>query len=90
MVSASVIYSVNTKETYDLNYSSDTANIIYPGQKKYIERTGTTEFTWNLQARDIVNSPYLKSLNFTTSYRMQDSVLIQMLKRFFVNRFCGR
>lgn len=69
----SVIYSVNTKETYDLNYSSDTANIIYPGQKKYIERTGTTEFTWNLQARDIVNSPYLKSLNFTTSYRMQDS-----------------
>ncbi|MDD5101763.1 MAG: hypothetical protein PHH62_02120, partial [Endomicrobiaceae bacterium] len=69
----SIIYSINTKETYDLNYSSDTANIIYPGQTKYIERTGTTELTWNLQARDIVNSQYLKSLTFTTSYRMQDS-----------------
>lgn len=69
----SIVYSVNTKETYDLNYSSDTANIIYPGQTKYIERTGTTELTWNLQARDIVDSPYLKSLTFTTSYRMQDS-----------------
>ncbi|MFA7073992.1 MAG: hypothetical protein WC234_02245 [Endomicrobiaceae bacterium] len=69
----SVVYNVNTKETYDLNYSSDTANIIYPGQKKYIERTGTTEFTWNLQAKDILDSKYLKSLTFTTSYRMQDS-----------------
>ncbi|MDD5021671.1 MAG: hypothetical protein PHR82_05985 [Endomicrobiaceae bacterium] len=69
----SVIYHINTKETYDLNYSSQTTNIIYPGQTKYIERVGTTELTWNLQVIDIVNASYLKSLSFTTSYRMQDS-----------------
>ena len=68
-----VLYSINTVETYDLNYSTNTANIIYPGQKKYIERVGTTELTWNLQAKDIVQTKYLNSLTFTTSYRMQDS-----------------
>ncbi len=68
-----ILYSVNTVETYDLNYSSNTANIIYPGQKKYIERVGKTEITWNLQAKDIVHSKYLNSLTFTTSYRMLDS-----------------
>lgn len=68
-----IIYNINTAETYDLNYSTNTANIVYPGEKKYIERLATTEITWNLQAKDIVNSKYLKSLTFTTSYRMQDS-----------------
>lgn len=68
-----IIYSLNTVETYDLTYSSTTLNKVYPGQKKAIDRIGTTEFTWNLQAKDIVNSKYLKSLTFTTSYRMQDS-----------------
>ncbi|MBR3628206.1 MAG: hypothetical protein IKN42_05110 [Elusimicrobia bacterium] len=68
-----IIYSLNTIETYDLSYSSSTLNKVYPGQKKAIDRVGTTEFTWNLQVKDIVNSKYLKSLTFTTSYRMQDS-----------------
>ncbi len=68
-----ILYSINTVETYDLNYSTNTSNIIYPGQKKYIERVGTTEITWNLQAKDIVQTKYLNSLTFTTSYRMQDS-----------------
>ncbi|MBQ3834455.1 MAG: hypothetical protein II816_02935, partial [Elusimicrobia bacterium] len=68
-----ILYSINTVETYDLNYSTNTSNIIYPGQKKYIERVGKTEITWNLQAKDIVHSKYLNSLTFTTSYRMQDS-----------------
>lgn len=69
----SLIYHINTKETYDLTYSTQTANIIYPGQKKYIERLGTTELTWNLQVVDLVNVSCLKSLSFTTSYRLQDS-----------------
>ena len=68
-----IIYSLSTIETYDLTYSSNTLNKVYPGQKKAIDRVGTTEFTWNLQAKDIVNTKYLKSLTFTTSYRMQDS-----------------
>ena len=68
-----IIYSLNTVETYDLTYSSTSLNKVYPGQTKAIDRVGTTEFTWNLQARDIVNSKYLKSLTFTTSYRLQDS-----------------
>ena len=68
-----IIYSLSTVETYDLTYSSNTLNKVYPGQKKAIDRVGTTEFTWNLQAKDIVNSKYLKTLTFTTSYRMQDS-----------------
>lgn len=68
-----IIYSLNTVETYDLTYSSASLSKVYPGEKKAIDRVGTTEFTWNLQARDIVNSKYLKSLTFTTSYRLQDS-----------------
>lgn len=68
-----IIYSLSTIETYDLTYSSMSATKVYPGQKKDIDRVGTTEFTWNLQAKDIVNTKYLKSLTFTTSYRMQDS-----------------
>ena len=68
-----ILYSLNTVETYDLTYSSMSATKIYPGEKKAIDRVGTTEFTWNLQAKDIFNTKYLKSLTFTTSYRMQDS-----------------
>ncbi len=68
-----IIYSLKNVETYDLTYSSTSIVNIYPGQKKSIDRVGTTEFTWNLQAKDISNSKYLKSLTFTTSYRMQDS-----------------
>jgi len=68
-----IIYSLNTIETYDLTYSSMSATKVYPGQKKDIDRVGTTEFTWNLQAKDIINTKYLKSLTFTTSYRMQDA-----------------
>ena len=68
-----IIYSLSTVETYDLTYSSASVSKVYPGEKKAIDRIGTTEFTWNLQARDIVNSKYLRSLTFTTSYRMQDS-----------------
>lgn len=69
----SLIYHINTKETYDLTYSTQTTTIVYPGQTKYIERLGTTELTWNLQVIDVVNLNCLKSLSFTTSYRMQDS-----------------
>ena len=69
----SIVYHTATIETYDLAFSTITTNIVYPGQKKYIERSGITEFTWNLQAFDIIKTPYLKSLSFTTSYRMQDS-----------------
>ncbi len=68
-----VLYSLNTVETYDLTYSTASATKVYPGQKKAIDRVGTTEFTWNLQAKDIFNTKYLKTLTFTTSYRMQDS-----------------
>ena len=68
-----IIYSLKNVETYDLKYSSSSTTKVYPGQKKAIDRVGTTEFTWNLQAKDIVNSKYLKSLTFTTSYKMQDS-----------------
>ncbi|WP_372520857.1 hypothetical protein, partial [Candidatus Ruminimicrobiellum ovillum] len=68
-----ILYSLNTVETYDLNYSSMSATKFYPGEKKAIDRVGTTEFTWNLQAKDIFDTKYLKSLTFTTSYRMQDS-----------------
>ena len=68
-----IIYSINNTETYDLNYSTQTANILYPGQTKVIDRTASTEFTWNLQARDIAKTKYLNSLSFTTSYRMQDA-----------------
>ena len=63
----------NKKNNNDYNNSSNTLNKVYPGQKKAIDRVGNTEFTWNLQAKDIVNSKYLKTLTFTTSYRMQDS-----------------
>ncbi len=68
-----ILYSLNTVETYDLTYSSMSATKLYPGEKKAIDRIGTTEFTWNLQAKDIFDTKYLKSLTFTTSYRLQDS-----------------
>jgi len=68
-----IVYNMKAAETYDLNYSTQTSNILYPGQTKVIDRSATTEITWNLQAKDIVKSKYLNSLTFTTSYRMQDA-----------------
>ena len=68
-----IVYNMKAAETYDLNYSTQTSNILYPGQTKVIDRSATTEINWNLQAKDIVKSKYLNSLTFTTSYRMQDA-----------------
>lgn len=62
-------YSINTRESYDMAFSSDTL----PGQKKYVERSGIGEISWNLNAYDIAPTPYLKSLTFSAYYRMQDS-----------------
>ena len=69
----SIVYNINNDETYDLNYSTQTSNILYPGQTKTIDRMAITDITWNLQARDIAKSKYLNSLTFTTSYRFQDT-----------------
>ena len=51
-----IVYNMKAAETYDLNYSTQTSNILYPGQTKVIDRSATTEITWNLQAKDIVKS----------------------------------
>ncbi|AKL97904.1 hypothetical protein [Endomicrobium proavitum] len=66
-------YSVNTKENYNINASTNTANLIIPGQKKYIERNGVGEISWNLNAYDIASLPYFKSLTFSALFRVQDS-----------------
>jgi hypothetical protein len=71
--SPSFTYSINTKENYDINSSTNPANLLIPGQKKYIERNGIGEISWNLNAYDITSSPLLKSLTFSTYYRLQDS-----------------
>ncbi|MCL2144170.1 MAG: hypothetical protein FWH43_01555 [Endomicrobia bacterium] len=64
-------YSINTRENY--NVTADPANMIIPGQKKYVERNGLGEISWNLNAYDIAPSAYLKSLTFSAYYRLQDS-----------------
>jgi hypothetical protein len=66
-------YSINTKENYDVTSSTDQAHLIIPGQKKYVERNGVGEISWNLNAYDIASSAYLKSLVFSAYYRLQDS-----------------
>lgn len=66
-------YSINTKENYDVNASTDPANLLIPGQKKYIERSGIGEISWNLNAYDIAPTQYLKSLVFSAYYKLQDS-----------------
>lgn len=62
-------YSINTRENY--NVIADTNTL--PGEKKYIERSGVGEISWNLNAYDIKASPFLKSLTFSAYYRLQDS-----------------
>jgi hypothetical protein len=65
-------YSINTKENYNVAVSTS-ANFELPGQKKYIERNGAGEISWNLNAYDIAASRFLKTLSFSAYYRMQDS-----------------
>ena len=66
-------YSINTRENYNITASTDPGNIITPGEKKYVERNGIGEITWNLNAYDIASTAYLKSLVFSAYYRLQDS-----------------
>jgi hypothetical protein len=67
-------YSINTKENYNVAVNTNTsANFELPGQKKYIERNGAGEISWNLNAYDIAASKFLKTLSFSAYYRMQDS-----------------
>ncbi len=66
-------YSISTKENYDISSSTDPANLVVPGQKKYIERNGVGEVSWNLNAYDIAATDYIKSLTFSAYYRLQDS-----------------
>jgi hypothetical protein len=67
--SPSFVCSINTKENYDINASTNTT----PGQKKYIERNETGEVLWNIDACDISSLPFLQSLGFLTYYKFQDS-----------------
>ncbi|MDR2395715.1 MAG: hypothetical protein LBD57_03825 [Endomicrobium sp.] len=71
--SPSCIYSITTKENYDISLSTSEATLTIPGQKKYIERNGVGEISWNLNACDIINLLLFKSLTFSTYYRLQDS-----------------
>jgi hypothetical protein len=71
--SPTCIYSINTKENYDINLSTSQETLTIPGQKKYIERNGIGEISWNLNARDITSLVLFKSLTFSTYYRLQDS-----------------
>jgi len=71
--SPSFTYSINTMENYNINSSTDPANLIIPGQNKYIERNGVGEISWNLNAYDITRSKFFKSLSFSAYYRLQDS-----------------
>lgn len=66
-------YNINTRENYNVNKSTDPANLIIPGEKKYITRTGSGEVLWNVSAYDIAATPYLKTLTFSSFYRLQDS-----------------
>ncbi|MDR2818367.1 MAG: hypothetical protein LBB37_02880 [Endomicrobium sp.] len=66
-------YSINTKENYNVRSSTNTESLIIPGQKKYIERNGIGEISWNLNAYDVTSSRLLKSLSFSSYYKLQDS-----------------
>jgi hypothetical protein len=66
-------YSINTKENYNVRSSTNTESFIIPGQKKYIERNGIGEISWNLNAYDVTSSRLLKSLSFSSYYKLQDS-----------------
>jgi hypothetical protein len=72
--SPAVIYSINTKENYNVRTSTNSeALLIIPGQKKYIERNGVGEISWNLNAYDITSFRFLKTLSFSSYYKLQDS-----------------
>ncbi|MDR3256575.1 MAG: hypothetical protein LBT18_02840 [Endomicrobium sp.] len=71
--SPSFIYSINTKENYDVNASTKSESFLIPGQKKHITREGIGEISWNLNAYDITSSPFFKSLTFSTYYKLHDS-----------------
>jgi hypothetical protein len=71
--SPSFVCSINTKENYDINASANTATLLIPGQKKYIERNETGEVLWNLDVCDITSLSFLRSLGFLTHYKFQDS-----------------
>jgi hypothetical protein len=66
------LYNINTREVYDVTYSTVTINSTVPGEKKYIERSGNAEVSWNFNAYDLAKTDYLKSFIFTANYRMQD------------------
>jgi hypothetical protein len=66
-------YNISTLENYNLTYSTDTANPVYPSRRKYIERNGAGEVNWNFQVKDMLNYRYLQSLGFSSSYRIQDT-----------------
>ncbi|MDR3306699.1 MAG: hypothetical protein LBS61_03395 [Endomicrobium sp.] len=66
-------YSVNTKENYNVRSSANTESLLMPGQKKYIERNGIGEISWNLNAYDVTSFRLLKSLSFSSYYKLQDS-----------------
>lgn len=71
-------YSISTKENYNLSYSTysvsgATVTPTYPSQKKYIERSGTGEVSWNFQVRELADFRLFQSLGFSSSYRIQDS-----------------
>ncbi|MDR2437459.1 MAG: hypothetical protein LBD17_05295 [Endomicrobium sp.] len=68
-----ITYSINTKENYNVRLSTSTETSIIPGQKKYIERLGIGEISWNLNAYDITSFRLLKSLSFSSYYKLQDS-----------------
>ncbi len=66
-------YSINTRENYNLTMSTQIGSIKYPSETKFIERSSNGEVTWNFQVRDVTSARSLQSLNFTSSYRIQDS-----------------
>jgi hypothetical protein len=72
-VSPSFTYSINTKENYNVRSSTNTESIITPGQKKYIERNSIGEICWNLNVCDVTSFRLLKSLSFSSYYKLQDS-----------------
>lgn len=72
-------YVFNIKETYSAVYSTTpylvngSSVTSYPGENKFIERTGAGEINWNFQVKDIFDYKYTRSLGFSSSYRIQDS-----------------
>ncbi|MDR1474611.1 MAG: hypothetical protein LBS38_02845 [Endomicrobium sp.] len=70
--SPALTYSINTKENYNVRTSTNSETLIIPGQKKYIERNGIGEVSWNLNVYDITSFRLLKTLSFSSYYKLQD------------------